>query len=202
MRFPAAIWIPCALIAAACHVGPNFTRPDAPAATSYTAAPTPEESPSAPGTLQHVALGRDIEGDWWALFGSETIDALVREALAHNRTLAASAATLERARALAAAEAGSKYPEIDMTAGIGRQKYGEEFLGGLAPPLSFGYYAIGPTVSYTLDTSGGIARSIEGKFAEAEVAKHQLDAAYLTVTGRAVLETLAIASTRTQIATL
>lgn len=89
-----------------------------------------------------------------------------------------------------------------MTAGAGRQKYGEEFFGGLASPFTFTYYAVGPAVSYTLDLSGGIARGIEGKYAEADVTRHQLDAAYLTVTGQAVLQTLAIASTRAQIATL
>ena len=60
----------------------------------------------------------------------------------------------------------------------------------------------GPTVSYTLDYTGGVARSVEQQYALAEVERHQLDAAYLTVTGQAVMQTLAIASARAQIATV
>jgi NodT family efflux transporter outer membrane factor (OMF) lipoprotein len=57
-------------------------------------------------------------------------------------------------------------------------------------------------VSYTLDYTGGISRGVERQFALAEVQRHQLDAAYLTITGHAVMQTLAIASARAQIATV
>jgi NodT family efflux transporter outer membrane factor (OMF) lipoprotein len=202
MRLSTALWAPCILGLAACTAGPNFKRPLAPAADRYTAETLRSEDTSSDGTRQHVELGGRIERDWWSLFRCDAIDGIVKEALGHNRTLEASIATLAQARELAAAAAGSRYPQIDMTAGAGRQRYGDEFLGGLAPPFSFSYYEVGPTVSYTLDLSGGIARSVEGKYAEAEIAQHQLDAAYLSVTGQAVLQVLAIASTRAQIATV
>jgi NodT family efflux transporter outer membrane factor (OMF) lipoprotein len=191
-----------ALLLASCKVGPNFAPPTPPPATRYTHDPLRAEDPENAGTLQHLALGQEVQADWWTLFRSATIDQVVKQALEHNRTLVASQATLAQAQELAAAQAGTKYPQITATAGIGRQKYGEEFLGGLRSPLSFSYYAVGPAVSYTLDTAGGIQRGIEGKNAEAGVAQHQLDAAYLAVTGQAVLQTLAIASTGAQIATL
>jgi NodT family efflux transporter outer membrane factor (OMF) lipoprotein len=43
---------------------------------------------------------------------------------------------------------------------------------------------------------------VEQQYALAEVERHQLDAAYLTVTGQAVMQTLAIAAARAQIATI
>ncbi len=48
--------------------------------------------------MQHIALGREIEGNWWTLFRSDAIDQLVKQAVAHNRSLAASTATLKQAR--------------------------------------------------------------------------------------------------------
>ena len=54
------------------------------------------------------------------------------------------------------------------------------------PP--FTYFAVGPTVSYTLDYTGGVARSVEQQYALAEAEQHQLDAAYLAVTGQAVMQ--------------
>jgi len=185
-----------------CTVGPNFTRPEPPAAARYTANPLHGEDAVVGGTVQHLALGRQIEGDWWTLFRSEAIDGIVKQAVEHNRSLAAAAATLAQAQELARAAAGSKYPQIGLTAGAGRQKYGDEFLGGFFNLPPFTYFAIGPTVSYTLDYSGGVARGIEQQYAMAEVARQQLDAAYLAVTGQAVMQTLAIASARAQIATV
>jgi NodT family efflux transporter outer membrane factor (OMF) lipoprotein len=191
----------CVLSVGGCAAGPDFTRPVPPSATRYTAESLPIEGASADDQHQHVALGQNIEGAWWTLFRSDAIDQLVTQAVAHNRTLTASMATLAQAQELAMARAGSRYPQVDLTGGAGRQQYGKEFLGpiGIAP---FTYFAVGPTVSYALDYTGGVARSVEQQYALAEVERHQLDAAYLTVTGQAVMQTLTIASVRAQIATI
>lgn len=122
--------LPCVLAAlAACSVGPNFTRPAPPAAARYTSNTLPLEDNTSAGT-QHVALGKQIEGDWWSLFGSDSIDGVVRQALEHNRTLEAAAHTLAQSHELAAAQAGLRYPQVGLTAGLGRQQYGAEFFGG------------------------------------------------------------------------
>jgi NodT family efflux transporter outer membrane factor (OMF) lipoprotein len=191
-----------ALSVGGCAVGPNFTRPTAPSAARYTGDTPRGEDAIASDTAQHIALGREIEGNWWALFRSDAMDQLVKQALAHNRSLVASKATLAQAQELALAQAGSRYPQVDISAGVGRQQYGKEFLGGFAQIPPFTYFAVGPTVSYTLDYTGGVARSVEEQYALAEVERHQLDAAYLTVTGQAVMQTLAIASARAQIETV
>jgi NodT family efflux transporter outer membrane factor (OMF) lipoprotein len=185
---------------AACHVGPNFTRPQTPTAARYTSNTLPLEA--ADGGNQHLALGRQIEGDWWSLFGSAAIDGLVQQALEHNRSLEASTATLAQAQELVRAQRGTRYPQVGLTAGVGRQQYGAEFFGGSFSFPPFTYFAVGPTVSYTLDYTGGIARTIEQQEAEADVAREQLAAAYLAVSGQAVMQTLTIASLRAQIATL
>jgi NodT family efflux transporter outer membrane factor (OMF) lipoprotein len=184
-----------------CAVGPNFTRPTPPAAARYTAATLHGEGASVDDTAQHLALGREVAGDWWSLFRSDAIDQLVKQAVAHNRSLEASTATLRRAQELALAQAGTRYPQVDLAASAGRQQYGKEFLGPIGIP-PFTYFAVGPTVSYTLDYTGGVARGVEQQYALAEVERHQLAAAYLTVTGQAVMQTLAIASARAQIATI
>jgi NodT family efflux transporter outer membrane factor (OMF) lipoprotein len=198
-----AIVLACVFGLGACAVGSDFKRPTAPAATRYTGDTQRGEDASASDTVQqHIALGQEIEHDWWTLFGSDAIDQLVKQAVAHNRSLAASAATLKQAQELALAQAGSRYPQVDLTAGAGRQQYGNEFLGGFAKIPPFTYFAVGPAVSYTLDYTGGVARSVERQYALAEVERHQLDAAYLTVTGQAVMQAIAIASVRAQIATV
>jgi NodT family efflux transporter outer membrane factor (OMF) lipoprotein len=191
----------CVLSVCGCAAGPDFTRPVPPPAARYTADTLRSESASADDQVQHMALGQNIEGAWWTLFRSDAIDQVVTQAVDHNRTLAASRATLAQAQEIALARAGSQYPQVDLTAAAGRQQYGKEFLGPFGIP-PFTYFAVGPTVSYTLDYTGGIARGVEQQYALAEVERHQLEAAYLTVTGQAVMQTLAIASARAQIATV
>ena len=198
-----AIVLACTLGPGGCAVGPDFARPAPPAASRYTRNPLhAEEDASKSDTVQHIALGREIEGNWWTLFHSAAIDQVVAEALDHNRTLAASMATLAQAQELALARAGSQYPQVNLTAGVGRQLYGDEFLGGFAKIPPFTYFAVGPAVSYNLDYTGGVARGVEQQYALAEVEQHQRDAAYLTVTGQAVMQTVEIASVRAQIDTV
>jgi NodT family efflux transporter outer membrane factor (OMF) lipoprotein len=197
-----AIVLACALSVGGCAIGPHFTRPTAPSAARYTADTLRGENAGASDTVQHIDLGREIERNWWTLFRSDAIDQLVTQAVDHNRSLVASMATLAQAQEFALAQAGSRYPQVDLTAGVGRQQYGNEFLGGFGKIPPFTYFAVGPTVSYTLDYTGGVARSVEQQYALVDVERHQLDAAYLTATGQAVMQTLAIASARAQIATV
>jgi outer membrane protein TolC len=46
-------------------------------------------------------------------------DQLVTQALEHNLSLLASKATLAQAQELALAQAGLRYPQVDLTAGVG-----------------------------------------------------------------------------------
>jgi len=200
-RPASALVVSCLLSVAGCAAGPDFARPVPPPATRYTAETLRGESDSAEEQVQHIALGQNIQGAWWKLFRSDAIDELVTQAVDHNRTLAASMATLAQAQEFALARAGSQYPQVTLSGGAGRQQYGKEFLGPIGIP-PFTYFAVGPTVSYALDYTGGVARSVEQQYALAEAERHQLDAAYLTVTGQAVMQTLTIASVRAQIATV
>src|ERR1700736_1656569 len=96
-----AIVLACVLGFGGCAAGPNFSRPTPPSATRYTADTLRGEEGSVNDTAQHIALGREIEGNWWALFRSAAIDQLVTQAVEHNHTLAASTATLKQAQELA-----------------------------------------------------------------------------------------------------
>ncbi|HEY3785293.1 MAG TPA: efflux transporter outer membrane subunit [Steroidobacteraceae bacterium] len=183
-----------------CTVGPNFHEPMPPRADGYLA-PAPQTA-TASASDQQVVLGETLQRDWWRLFQSDALDEVVRRALAGNRTLTEAAATLAQAQELVAAQSGHRYPQLGVTAGIGGQKYGAEFLGSLTKPPPFTYYAIGPSISYSFDYLGGVARSVEQREALAEYQRQQLDAAYLAVTGNAVIESLRIALLQEEIATV
>jgi NodT family efflux transporter outer membrane factor (OMF) lipoprotein len=194
-----AIVLGLTTVIAGCNVGPNFKRPDPPETERYTQQKLQVESS---GLDQQIAVGATLDRQWWHLFQSDAIDTVVKRALEGNRTLVAANATLAQANEMAQAQAGSLYPELNMTAGIGRQKYGAQFFGTFQKLPPFTYYALGPTVSYALDYTGGTARSVEQQFAQAEYQKQQLSAAYLMVSGNAVMECLRIALLQGEIATV
>jgi outer membrane protein TolC len=67
-----------------CAVRPDFVRPDAPVTDRYTADPLPVQTAStaaAGGTAQRFDSGRDIPDEWWALFHSAALDAMIEEAV-------------------------------------------------------------------------------------------------------------------------
>jgi len=198
-----AITVAVAATLSACAVGPSFERPAAPTVERYST--TQEATPavtSADVTAQQVNFGSALPADWWSLFKSDALNQLVAQALAGNQTLAAAQSTVQQAQALAEAKTGMRYPEVDLTASSGRQKYGAQFLGSFAPPPPFTYYAFGAAVSYTLDYTGGIKRSIEQQRAFAEYQQHELRAAQLAVAGNLVMRVIEIASIQAEIRTI
>ena len=193
----------------ACTVGSSFKRPTTPAPAAYIrpSEPLPSESaragaeqdgPRASDFGQHILLGATPAVDWWKLFQSQPLDELIRRATSNNHTFAAARATLLEARELVAAQSGARYPQVSVDAGAGRQKYGKEFLGPLSLP-PFSYLAVGATVQYTLDYTGGIARSVEQREALAQYQQSEVEATYLALTGNVALQAMIIASTRAQL---
>src|ERR1700756_3975963 len=79
-----------AALLSGCTVGPDFERPAAPSDQAYDSAAMPNATTQADmhgGEAQHFAVGADVPGEWWTLFRSPALDALVRQALAANPDL-------------------------------------------------------------------------------------------------------------------
>jgi len=199
LKFPTLIAAAVATLLAGCAVGPDFKRPDAPHAEQYVA---PEGPARDVADRQELLLGQSPATQWWHFFQSDALNQIVERALANNRRLTAEQWTLAQSQELVSAKSGERWPQIDANAGSGRQKYGSQFLGPLPKPPPFTYFSIGATVSYSLDITGGLTRSIEQQDALAQYQQHQVEAAQLMVTGNAVNQALDVASLRAQIATV
>ena len=195
-----AAWAALAILASACTVGPDFSRPEPPSATAYTKAGGAElSSEDARNYGQHVAPGKPVAPEWWKEFGSSDLDAVVDQAVAANRSLAATRETLAEAREAVTAAEGVLYPQVDFSASAGGQKSGEAFLGTTQPSPAFGFVSLGPAVSYALDVFGANKRRIEGEAALADYQAYELEAAVLTLSGDVVRQAIALASIRAQI---
>ena len=87
------------LAAAACAAGPDFKKPAPPAVTRYTESPvtTTVATPGvAGGEAQRLSEGGQIAQDWWTLFHSAALNALVEQSLRNNPDLKAAQAALNQ----------------------------------------------------------------------------------------------------------
>ena len=187
-----------------CAVGPNFRPPEAPKANNYTSEPLPAETAFASaqaGAAQRMVIGGDIPESWWTLFHSVDLDEVIRQALAHNSTLAAAQATLRQSQENLSALVGSAlYPKVDANGSVSRQKISGAAFGQADTSFSpFTLYNASVNVSYALDLFGGARRELEALQAQVDYQRFQLEAAYLTITSNIVTAAVKEASLRSQI---
>jgi NodT family efflux transporter outer membrane factor (OMF) lipoprotein len=184
-------------------VGPNFHRPAAPTVDRYTIEPMPAATVAAPGgAAQRFLLQQDVPKNWWTLFGSEALDALVKEALRANPDVASAQAALRQALENTAAQRGSYFPNVQGTFDASRNR---DALGTLSPTLStptplYNLFTPQVTISYVPDIFGANRRAVESLAAQAEASRYQLDATYLTLTANVVSSAIQEAGLRAQIA--
>ena len=102
------VGVTAAALLAGCAVGPDFERPAAPDAKRYTREPLSTGTVSAPiagGEAQKFVTNMRIPDQWWTLFHSHELNALIERSIKSNPTsrsiaspprIARGAAKLER----------------------------------------------------------------------------------------------------------
>jgi NodT family efflux transporter outer membrane factor (OMF) lipoprotein len=191
----------CMLITG-CAVGPDFQAPVFKIAQNYTPTSLPAEtaaSNTAGGQAQRFAFAEDITAQWWDLFRSPELDALIRQGLVNSPSLAAAQAALHKAEEnLRAAQGSLLFPSIDASAYMGRQRTSADTNGGTSHV--FNLYNASVDVSYNLDLFGGSRRRIEALQALVDYQRYQYEAAYLTLTANIVTTAIREAALRGEIA--
>ncbi len=194
------------ILCSSCAVGPDFKPPQAPQGAHFVAeGQLPHETAAAPvpgGEAQRFVDGQDIPGQWWTLFQSEQLNALIDRALKNSPTLESAQAALRQANEITAAARGSYYPSVSGTLQAQRQKASGAAFGIPGFPSSYFYNldTAQVNVSYTLDVFGGTRRQVEATKAQAEYQQFALEASYITLTANIVAAAVTEAALRAQIA--
>ena len=196
---------PALSLLAACTVGPDFKPPAPPAVTGYTATPLPEQTLSAPGPggiAQHFILKEDIPADWWHLFHSEPLNALVKQALAANPNLPAAQAALRQAQENVAAQRGYYYPTVAAELNASRNLTPTASVSPASATGNPYYSLITPqlNISFVPDVFGANRRAVESLQAQADNQRFMLEATWLTLTSNVVAGAIQEASLRGQVA--
>jgi len=192
-----------ALTVVGCAVGPNFKPPPPPVTNAYTFQALPSTTQAtgvAGGEAQRFQFGLDLSGQWWTLFGSPRLDALIQEAMARYPDIAAQQAALRAAEENTRAEKGVFFPQIQGTGSYQREKVSGASIGPGFPGFITSVYQAAVDVSYAFDVFGGERRVLEGLKAQAQAQNFQLEASYLTLTSNVASTAIQLASLGDQIA--
>ena len=149
-----ALWPLAALLLAGCTVGPDYQRPTVDAPPDFRAA-------LAPATAE--SLG-DLR--WWQLFPDETLQSLIRTALAANYDVRIAAARILEARAQVTITRSFQFPELAASGGAPYSR----IVGQLPPsPVQTAELftpAGGLDLSFEIDLWGRFRRATEAARAE------------------------------------
>ncbi|PRC91957.1 efflux transporter outer membrane subunit [Solimicrobium silvestre] len=199
MTLPAAL-----LLLSGCAVGPDFTRPAAPAVNGYTQEPLATKTVSAPvagGEAQYFASAEHIPQQWWTLFQSPALNKLIEQALKNNPNLQQAEAALRVAQETVYAQQGAYYPSVSANFTPTRQKEALNSVSSSAASGAslFNLHTAQLNVSYTADVFGNNRRQVENLQAQADSQRFLREAAYLTLTSNVVTAAVQEASLRAQI---
>ncbi len=188
---------------ASCAVGPDFRVPAAPQITRYTReqlTPRTSATDTAGGQSQRFEPSRDIPLQWWKLFKSPELDALIARSLQNNPTLQSTLATLRASKQAVYAQEGKYFPLVQANFNPTWQRTSAAIAPVPASGASvFDLYTAQLQVTYTFDIWGLNRRTVEALQAMADTERFQVEAAYLTLTANVVVAAINEASLRGQI---
>jgi NodT family efflux transporter outer membrane factor (OMF) lipoprotein len=162
---------------AACSLGPNGEPPVMTSPAHYGENALPEKTAAAGGVAQRFDMGAQPVPQWWRMYRSSQLDALVEEGLKNSPTLAATEKTLAGAREQLRAQIGSSLlPTID----AGAQATHERALGipNAGPPtVRYNVFVGEVEASYTFDLFGAVRYANAALHARVDVQAFELNAA-------------------------
>ena len=217
--------VACTAFTASCIVGPRYHKPAAPADAGYASVPLPQSSASAPihgGEAQRLIEDRDIPFEWWKVFKSPALDALVAQAFRANPTIAAAQAALVQAQEMVYAQRGYFFPTFAANYNFQRTKIAGNFTVDDSPgtqgngdnlnpplldlqhtphtaPLLYDFHTAQLTVGFVPDVFGANWRQMESLAAQRDAQRFVLEATYITLACNVVAAAIQEASVRAQI---
>ncbi|WP_144112421.1 efflux transporter outer membrane subunit [Paraburkholderia sp. BCC1886] len=190
-----------ALTLAACSFGPNGEPPAMPQPAHYGAETQPSQTVAARGVAQQFVTGAKPVPDWWKLYRSDALNALVDEGLRNSPTLAATDKSLAAAREQLRAQVGSSLlPSVDLAGQATRNR-------ALAiPEIGSNTYLYNIFVGqleakYTIDLFGAARLGDVALAARVDVQAYQFDAARRALAANIVTSALTSAALKAQIET-
>lgn len=173
------------------------------------------------GKAQSFVAAQQIPYDWWRLFQSPRLNALIARALKNSPDIEAAQAALRAAEQNVIAQQGFFYPTVSVSYSPSRNKLAGN-MGGNSPgmqgngtliqtysnplgpkyngPAYYNFHVAQLSIGYVPDVFGMRRRQVESAKAQFKVQQMQLQASYITLASNVVAAALQEASVRAQLA--
>ncbi|MFL6551642.1 MAG: efflux transporter outer membrane subunit, partial [Povalibacter sp.] len=165
----------------ACAVGPNYRPPEVPVADSWHSPAATSLKPDSPDSTPL--------GSWWTVLNDPTLNQLVDQALAENKTVKQALARVTEARARRAITGASFWPSIGGSAS-GTKSDSNSTLTSENPGFSTGtreVYDAGLDAGWEIDLFGGKRRAYESSTAQLAATEADLRDVLITLLGDVAL---------------
>src|SRR5215472_13136065 len=166
-----------------CAVGPNYRRPDAPAAPSW------KEQPPWRAAAPKDGLPK---GQWWTIFGDSELDRYESQAIAANQTIEIARDQLQQARASARITRSGLFPQLSAAISAQRLRGSRNAPTTTGVPLSRAStqsnFQIPFNLSWEADVFGGVRRTVESANAKYQASAAALENVRLVVTSELAVE--------------
>lgn len=153
---------------AACAVGPDYKRPDAPAAPNYK---------EAGDWLSATPSDNAPRGAWWEAFQDPQLNELEKQVVISNQTLAQAEAQYRQATALLRQTRAGFLPTVSADASVQRSGGNNS---GTGTAVIGNRYSLSLDAAWELDLWGRVRRSVEASAAEAKASEADLASARLS----------------------
>ncbi|MEI7841816.1 MAG: efflux transporter outer membrane subunit [Gallionellaceae bacterium] len=206
-------------VVSGCASSPDYQRPVAPTASSYTVqtlAPTSAPTLNARGQGIYFTNNQDIPYDWWTVFKSPPLNSLIERALKANPDIDSATAALRQAQQNVIAQRGFFSPTVSVNYSPSSNKLAGN-MGGNSPglqqsganiqstpdsPAYYNFHTAQLSVGYVPDVFGLNKRLVESAQAQEEWQRVQLQAAQITLISNVIAAAIQEASLRAQIAAI
>ncbi|MEW9583311.1 efflux transporter outer membrane subunit [Paraburkholderia sp. DGU8] len=184
----------------ACSFGPGGEPPAMPSPEHYGAQAQPSKTVAAGGVAQQFEIGATSVPQWWRLYRSDALDALVDEGLRNSLTLAAAQRTLASAQQELRAQIGaSTLPSVGGAAQVERAR--SPVVPGLGPEqVQYNFFAGQLQAHYTFDLFGQTRYTNSASAARVNVQAYELEAARRALAANIVGTAINVAALDRQIA--
>jgi NodT family efflux transporter outer membrane factor (OMF) lipoprotein len=159
------------LLLAACSVGPDYVRPDAPA---------PDAFKETQGWKPAEPRDAEIRGKWWQIFGDPLLDDLQEQVSISNQNLAAAEARFQQALALVRSARSAYFPAIT---GSVSETRSHPSSNSTTVQISRGVitgHTLSVGTNWELDLWGRVRRTVESNTASAQASAADLESARLS----------------------
>lgn len=170
---------------AACAVGPDYKEPAIPARDAWRSQP---EAGVRADTVDGATLA-----SWWTTLNDATLNQLIDQALAQNKTVKQTVASVRAARARRSIAAAGFFPTLNGSASASRSD--SESSSSLSS-LSGDSYSANLDASWELDIFGGTRRSVESSTATLAATEADLRDVLITLLGDVALSYVDVRTTQ------